>query len=133
MYKRLPVLALCLAAADLGTSACDDDGDDRPRASASEPSTTASEPSAGASTSAPSAAEPRKLTGVMSKLYLKTIRDHYPDLADIDDATLLAHGNAFCAARGKALGDQAKKTMREIDTTPKQTAQIMGTAHGLCR
>ncbi|MGK5632039.1 hypothetical protein [Streptomyces sp. URMC 123] len=150
MYKRLPVLVLCLTVAALGTSACDDSGDNRSGAPAPAAPAAASSP-AGASSggseagpqdspqdsapASPSAdpAKPRQLTGLLSKLYLKTIRDNYPNMASISDETLIDHGNAFCAAQGVALADQAKKTMKELGTTPKQTAQIMGSAHGYCR
>ncbi|UFQ13755.1 MULTISPECIES: hypothetical protein [Streptomyces] len=75
----------------------------------------------------------KSLTGILAKLYLKSIRDHCPDMVDLVDDTLLRRGNAFCAARGQALADQAKTTMKELGTTPKQTARIVGTAHGCCR
>ncbi|MGX1886646.1 hypothetical protein [Streptomyces sp. NPDC055287] len=137
MYKRLPTLILCLTVASLGTSACDDSGDNRsgvpaPAASAAHAPSETSQEGAPAGSSE-DRAKPRQLTGVLSKLYLKTIRDNYPDMASISDEALLIHGNAFCAAQGVALADQAKKTMKELGTTSKQTAQIMGSAHGYCR
>ncbi|OEJ28639.1 hypothetical protein AR457_33485 [Streptomyces agglomeratus] len=137
MYKRLPILVLCLTVACLGTSACDDSGDNRPGTPA--PATSANgAPSKTTREATPAGssadrAEPRQLTGVLAKLYLKTVRDHYPDMAHISDEALLIHGNAFCAAQGVALADQAKKTMKELGTTSKQTARIMGSAHGYCR
>ncbi|MEV5238106.1 hypothetical protein AB0K89_03080 [Streptomyces cinnamoneus] len=147
MYKRLPLLALCLTAAALGTSACDASGDSRssaPTASASASAPAATAPAtapASASTpaGAPSAnpsgspAEARALTGLMREVYLRTLRKNYPDLDRISDDVLVEHGNAFCAARGQALGDQAKKTMKELDLTPKQATPIVATAHAYCR
>jgi hypothetical protein len=137
MYKRLPVLVLCVTLASLGTSACDDSGANRsgapaPAASAASASSESSQEGTPAGNSE-DRAKPRRLTGVLSKLYLKTIRDNYPDMASISDEALLIHGNAFCAAQGVALADQAKKAMKELGATPKQTAQIMGSAHGYCR
>ncbi|WP_093797006.1 hypothetical protein [Streptomyces sp. Wb2n-11] len=137
MHKRLPVLALCLTLAFLGTSACDDSGDNRsrvpaPSASAADaPSEASREGTPAGSSEGP--AGPRRLTGVLAELYLKTIRDNYPDMTSISDEALLIHGNAFCAAQGVALADRAKKTMKELGTTSKQTAQIMISAHGYCR
>ncbi|GAA1530845.1 hypothetical protein GCM10009730_45160 [Streptomyces albidochromogenes] len=137
MYHRLPVLILCLTVACLGTSACDNSGNNNPGTSAPSASvvpTPSKTPHRGTPTGpAEDHAEPLQLTGTLAKLYLKTIRDNYPDMASLSDETLLVHGNAFCAARGTALADQAKKTMKELGTTAKQTAQIMGIAHGYCR
>ncbi|QEV21755.1 hypothetical protein [Streptomyces alboniger] len=133
MYKRLPVLALCLATAALGISACDDSGDNRSGAPARAASTAPPSPESPSAASSGDDAKPRQLTGAMPAFFLKTIRDHYPDMDNISDEKLLAHGNAFCAAEGQALADQAKKTMKELGTTPKQTARIMGSAHGYCR
>ncbi|MCA6091486.1 hypothetical protein LE181_04805 [Streptomyces sp. SCA3-4] len=140
MYKRLPLLALCLTAAALGASACDASGDSRSSAPAASASASASA-SAAASTpaAAPSGspsdspAEARRLTGPMREVYLRTLRKNYPDLDRISDDVLVEHGDAFCAARGQALGDQAKKTMRELDLTPKQATPIVATAHAYCR
>ncbi|WP_190128678.1 hypothetical protein [Streptomyces mashuensis] len=61
------------------------------------------------------------------------MRKQYPELDHISDEKLLAHGNAFCTIRGAALGDQFKKSMGELGTTPKQTSGLLGAAHGLCR
>ncbi|MEU2870592.1 hypothetical protein ABZ769_15510 [Streptomyces olivoreticuli] len=133
MYKRLPMLALCLAAAVLGTSACSASGDSRSSSSASAAPSTASASAAPSESPSGTPAEARKLTGLLAAFYLKTIRENYPDLSHIDDDVLIAHGDAFCAARGQALADQAKKTSRELGLNPTQTVQIMGTAHGVCR
>ncbi|MFD5101772.1 hypothetical protein [Streptomyces albidochromogenes] len=137
MHHRLPVLILCLTVVGLGTSACDNSGNSNsgtPAPATSAAPTPSKTPFRGTPTGpAEDHAEPLQLTGTLAKLYLKTIRDNYPDMASISDETLLVHGNAACAAQGTALGGQAKKTMKELGTTAKQTAQIMGTAHGYCR
>ncbi|MEU1307978.1 hypothetical protein ABZ419_03645 [Streptomyces cinnamoneus] len=143
MYKRLPLVALCLAAAALGTSACDASGDSRSSAPAASASASAPAATAPATASAPAAApsanpsgspaEARALTGLMRAVYLRTLRKNYPDLDRISDDVLVEHGNAFCAAHGQALGDQAKKTMKELDLTPKQATPIVATAHAYCR
>ncbi|GAA0459058.1 hypothetical protein ACFQ2B_22330 [Streptomyces stramineus] len=125
MYKRLPSLALVLTVAVLGTSACEKSGD-KDAAASPAPATVSATPSA-------SPEKVRTLTGASSGLYLMILRKNYSDLSHIDDDTLVAHGNALCVARGQALGDQAKKTMRELDITPKQATQIMATAHTFCR
>ncbi|WP_431041062.1 hypothetical protein ACQUSR_03610 [Streptomyces sp. P1-3] len=131
MHKRLPLLALCLTAVALGTTSCGTSGDaddSRPRASA---------PPSGAAASASAGASPvpqgRGLTGLLPKFFLKTLRDNYPDLDHISDDVLVAHGDAFCTIRGAALGEQFKKSMRQLGTTKEQTSRIMGAAHGLCR
>ncbi|MEU8918921.1 hypothetical protein [Streptomyces nigrescens] len=74
----------------------------------------------------------RGLTGPSARLYLRTVREHYPDLDRISDDVLVAHGNALCVARGQALVDQAKKTKKELEVTGRQASQILGTAHGHC-
>ncbi len=115
MYKRLPALALCLTPTFLGTSACDDSGDNRSRvpapsaSAASAPSEASREGTPAGSSEDP--AKPRQLTGVPAKLCLKTIRDNCPDMTSISDEAPLIHGNAFCAPQGVALADQAKRTM----------------------
>ncbi|MFF4530350.1 hypothetical protein ACFY1P_13835 [Streptomyces sp. NPDC001407] len=129
MYKRLPMLALCLAVTTLGVTACDASGDSHASASATPTPT----PAATSESPSPSPAEARVLTGLLRAGYLRIIRTNYSDLDGISDDALVDHGNAFCAAHGQALADQAKKTMKELAITPKQTTQIMGTAHGVCR
>ncbi|WP_228973182.1 hypothetical protein [Streptomyces sp. DH12] len=140
--KRLPVLVLCLTVVAAGTSACDDSRDNRsdspaPAATAAAtsppPAPPAISPGGSPARSSEDRPGPRRLTGVLSELYLKTVRTHYPDMAGISDEALLTHGNALCAAQGPALADQAKKTMKELGTTSRQTARIMGSAHGYCR
>ncbi|MFD5700271.1 hypothetical protein [Streptomyces lasiicapitis] len=132
MHQRLPLLAVCLVFAAFGASACDSSGD-RGSSAPARPTDTSASASAAPSGS-PSAApdELRGLTGPSAKLYLKTIRDHYPDLDRISDDVLVAHGNALCLARGQALVDQAKKTKQELELTGKQASQVLGTAHGHC-
>ncbi|MGW1073903.1 hypothetical protein [Streptomyces sp. NPDC002537] len=134
MYKRLPSLALCLAAAVLGTSACGASGESRSSASAA-PAAASSAPAAAPSeqSAATGPAEARTLTALSSMLYLRTVRKNYPDLERIDDDALVEHGNALCTTRGAALGDQFKKTVKELDITPKQASGIMGAAHAFCR
>ncbi|GAA2916564.1 hypothetical protein GCM10020221_10630 [Streptomyces thioluteus] len=130
MHKRLPLLAVCLAAAAFGTSACGASGDSGSSASAASASASASAAPSGSPSATP--AELRGLTGLSAKLYLRTIRKHYPDLDRIDDDTLVAHGNALCLANGQALVDQAIKTKKELELTGQQASQILGTAHGSC-
>ncbi|MFI1800099.1 hypothetical protein ACH427_22475 [Streptomyces sp. NPDC020379] len=132
MYKRLPMLALFVAATALGTSACGASGS---TAAAPSASASASPSPAQSSAAAPAAtpAEARQLTGLLRASYLRTIRTNYSDLDGISDDLLVEHGNAFCAAHGQALADQAKKTTKELGITPKETVKILGTAHGVCR
>ncbi|MFI9203540.1 hypothetical protein [Streptomyces sp. NPDC053048] len=132
MNKRLPLLALCLTVAALGTTACDASGGS-PSSASSAPSTPSASPSASAPAPASPSAEARTLTGMSSALYLRTLRKNYPDLDHLGDDVLVTHGNALCAARGAALGDAVKKTMRELGTNTQQTTQILGTAHAFCR
>ncbi|WP_206506534.1 hypothetical protein [Streptomyces chrestomyceticus] len=134
MHKRLPLLATCLALAAFGISACGPSGDRGARSSATPAPASASASASAAPTGSPSAtpAELRGLTGLAAKFYLKTIREHYPDLDHISDDVLVAHGNALCVARGQAFVDQALKTKRELGITGKQTSRIIGTAHGSC-
>lgn len=140
MHKRLPLLAICLTAAALAVSACGPSGDSdssAPETSASAPAAPSASPSASAPASrsaSPSAAteEVRGLTGLSAKLYVETIRKHYPDLDHISDDVLVTHGNALCLARGQALVDQAKKTKQELELSGKQASAVLGTAHGLC-
>ncbi|WP_424890127.1 hypothetical protein [Streptomyces sp. XH2] len=140
MHKRLPLLAVCLAVAALGVSACGpsgDSGSSAPATSASTPTpipTPASTSASDAPSKSPSAApeEVRGLTALSAKLYLKTIREHYPDLDRISDDVLVTHGNALCLARGQALVDQVKKTKQELELSGKQASAVLGTAHGLC-
>lgn len=132
MHKRLPLLAAGLALAALGTSACGSSDD---RGSSTSATPTAESPSRSATPSGSPSKAPadvRELKGLSAKLYLKTIRDHYPDLDRIDDDVLVTHGNALCVARGQDLVDQAKKTKRELRLTGKQASRILGTAHGSC-
>ncbi|WP_367138748.1 MULTISPECIES: hypothetical protein [Streptomyces] len=134
MHKRLPLLAVCLTVAALGVSACGPSGDSEASASAT-PATAsapASAPAAAPSGSPSAPAGARGLTGLPAKLYLKTIRDNYPDLDRISDDVLVAHGNALCLAQGQALVDQAIKTKKELELTGKQASQILGSAHGMC-
>ncbi|MCS0635872.1 hypothetical protein NX801_09370 [Streptomyces sp. LP05-1] len=140
MHQRLPLLTACLALAALGASACGPSGDHGPGAPVT-PATASAPPSAPVSASAsaapsggPSAgsADGHKPTGLSAKLYLKTIRGHYPDLDRVSDDALVAHGDALCVARGQALVDQALKTKQELELTGKQVSQILGTAHGYC-
>lgn len=136
MHKRLPLLATCLVLAAFGISACGPSGDSG-ASSAATPAPASASGSASASAApagSPSATpdEVRGLTGFAAKFYLKTIREHYPDLDRISDDVLVAHGNALCITRGQAFVDQALKTKRELGITGKQTSQIMGTAHGMC-
>ncbi|WP_411135220.1 hypothetical protein [Streptomyces sp. C10] len=72
------------------------------------------------------------LTGPSARLYLRTVREHYPDLDRTSDDVLVARGNALCVARGQALVDQAKKTKKELEVTGRRASQILGTAHGHC-
>lgn len=152
MHKRLPLLAICLTAAALAVSACGPSGDSdssAPETSASAPAAPSASPSVSASASrsaSPSASAPasrsaspsaateevRGLTGLSAKLYVETIRKHYPDLDHISDDVLVTHGNALCLARGQALVDQAKKTKQELELSGKQASAVLGTAHGLC-
>ncbi|MEU5418960.1 hypothetical protein ACH4UT_31870 [Streptomyces sp. NPDC020799] len=129
MYKRLPLLALCLAATALATSACGGSGSNAAAPSASTATPSPSSPPSPAA--AP--AEAPKLTGLLRASYLRTIRTNYSELDGISDDVLVEHGNAFCAAHGQALADQAKKTTKELGLTPKETVKILGTAHGVCR
>ncbi|MCF3105766.1 hypothetical protein IPZ58_29885 [Streptomyces roseoverticillatus] len=130
MHKRLPLLAVCLVAAALGASACGPSGD----SGSSAPAVSASASASAAPSASPSAApeEVRGLTGLSAKLYLDTIRKHYPDLDRISDDVLVTHGNALCLARGQDLVDQAKKTKQELELSGKQASAVLGTAHGLC-
>lgn len=130
MHKRLPLLTVCLALAAFGASACGSSGDRGASASATPAAASASAAPSGSPSAAP--AEVRGLTGPSAKLYLKTVREHYPDLDRISGDALVAHGNALCVARGQALVDQAKKTKQELELTGKQASQILGTAHGYC-
>ncbi|MGW2596448.1 hypothetical protein [Streptomyces klenkii] len=136
MHKRLPLLAVCLTVAALGASACGPSGDSEASASATPATASASAPAsapAAAPSGSPSAsAGARGLTGLPAKLYLKTIRDNYPDLDRISDDVLVAHGNALCLAQGQALVDQAIKTKTELELTGKQASQVLGSAHGMC-
>ncbi|WP_069883679.1 hypothetical protein [Streptomyces luteocolor] len=130
MYKRLPMLTVCFALAAFGASACGPSKDGGASVSAT-PATQSASANPSESPSAPPA-EARGLKGLSARLYLRTIREHYPDLDDISDEELVAHGDALCAARGQALVDQAKKTKKELGLTGKQASQILGTAHGSC-
>ncbi|MFD9537377.1 hypothetical protein [Streptomyces sp. NPDC060010] len=127
MHKRLPLLVVCLALAAFGASACGPSGDRGPSASATPAAASAPAPSGSPST-APT--EVRGLT--VPSVYLKTIRENFPDLDRISDDVLVAHGNALCAAGGQVLVDQVKKTKQELELTGKQASQILGTAHGNC-
>ncbi|MFE5872810.1 hypothetical protein ACFQ6V_29720 [Streptomyces roseifaciens] len=132
MHKRLPLLAVCLTVAAFGASACDPSGDGGSSASATPttaPASASAEPSGSPSAAS---AEVRGLTGLSAKLYLKTIREHYPDLDRISDDVLVTHGNALCVANGQALVDQAIKTKQELELTGKQASAILGSAHGSC-
>ncbi|MFD0413353.1 hypothetical protein [Streptomyces sp. NPDC127108] len=130
MHKRLPLLAACLTLAALGASACGSSGDREASASATPTTASASAtPSRGPSASPDGA---RGLTELSAAFYLKTIREHYPDLDRISDDVLVAHGSALCAAHGQALVDQVKKTRRELKVDGKQASRILGTAHGSC-
>ncbi|EPH44132.1 hypothetical protein ABT390_12485 [Streptomyces aurantiacus] len=133
MRKRLPLFAACLALAAFGASACGS-SDDGGSGSSSTPKAAASESAPVTAPGSPSAspADVRGLKGVAAKLYLKTIRDHYPDLDRVSDDELVAHGDALCLAQGQDLVDQAKKTKRELELTGKQASRILGTAHGMC-
>ncbi|WP_125261826.1 hypothetical protein [Streptomyces alboflavus] len=133
MHKRLPLLAVCLTLAAFGASACGSSGDREAKASATPTATSATSPSAAPSGS-PSASPDgaRGLTEVSAAFYLKTIRENYPDLDRVSDDELVAHGSALCAAHGRALVDQAKKTKRELRLDGKQASRILGTAHGSC-
>ncbi|GHG72507.1 hypothetical protein [Streptomyces griseocarneus] len=138
MHKRLTPLALCLvAAAVLGTSACDSSGDSRANGPSAAPSG-ASAPAGAAPSASPSSspAKVRTLTGIMSKLYVRSVRKNYPDVDHISDDSLITYGNAICVARSTspdAFGKQAKKTMQDLGTTPTQTAHILGSADAFCR
>ncbi|MFG2294893.1 hypothetical protein [Streptomyces sp. NPDC048603] len=133
MHQRLPLLAVCLTLTALGASACGPSGGAGASASAT-PAATPSVSASAAPSASPSAApaEARGLTGLSAKLYLRSIRKHYPDLDRINDDVLVAHGNALCLAYGQALVDQAIKTKQELELTGKQASQVMGTAHGSC-
>ncbi|MER6393146.1 hypothetical protein ABT236_32370 [Streptomyces sp. NPDC001523] len=130
MHKRLPLLVVCLAFAAFGASACGPSGDRGPSTSATPAA--ASMPASVAPSGSPSTvpAEVRGLT--VPSVYLKTIRENYPDLDRISDDVLVTHGNALCAAGGQALVDQVKKTKQELEITGQQASQILGTAHGNC-
>ncbi|MEV5376096.1 hypothetical protein AB0L26_08990 [Streptomyces nondiastaticus] len=128
MHKRLPLLAICLTAAALAVSACGPSGD----SDSSAPETSASAPAAPSASPSAATEEVRGLTGLSAKLYVETIRKHYPDLDHISDDVLVTHGNALCLARGQALVDQAKKTKQELELSGKQASAVLGTAHGLC-
>ncbi|WP_431772480.1 hypothetical protein [Streptomyces cucumeris] len=132
MHKRLPLLTVCVALAAVGASACGSSGDRGSSASATPAA--AAEPASAAPSRSPSAApsDVRGLTGLSAKLYLRTIRKHYPDLDRISDDVLVAHGNALCVSYGQDLVDQFKKTKRELELTGKQTSGIFGAAHGSC-
>ncbi|MEV5976709.1 hypothetical protein [Streptomyces sp. NPDC052114] len=130
MYKRLPLLTVCLALAAFGVSACGSSGDGGESTAATPPKASASAAPSVRPSETP--AEARRLTGLSAKLYLRTIREHYPDLDDISDDELVAHGDALCVAQGQALVDQAKKTKKELALTGKQASRILGTAHGSC-
>ncbi|WP_405661757.1 hypothetical protein [Streptomyces sp. RK9] len=136
MHKRLPLLAVCLTLAAFGATACGSSGDREAKASATPTATsaTAATSSSAAPPGSPSASPDgaRELTEVSAAFYLKTIREHYPDLDRIDDDVLVAHGSALCAAHGQALVDQVKKTRRELDLDGKQASRVLGTAHGSC-
>ncbi|WP_306333296.1 hypothetical protein [Streptomyces sp. KL118A] len=128
MHKRPPRLALLLlTAAAFGTTACDASGTD-----ASAPSASTS-PSPSPSASAAPAPEGRGLQGPAAGLFLKTLREHHPDLDHIEDDALVAEGDALCTVRGAALGEQFTKSTHRLGTTKKQTSSIMGAAHALCR
>ncbi|MET8688328.1 hypothetical protein ABZV77_29390 [Streptomyces sp. NPDC004732] len=131
MHKRPPRLALLLlTAAAFGTTACDASSTD-----SSAPSAASSAPSASTSPSASAAPTPqgRGLKGPAAALFLKTLREHHPDLDHIDDDALVAEGDALCTVRGAALGEQFTKSTHRLGTTKKQTSSIMGAAHALCR
>jgi hypothetical protein len=126
MRQRPPLLAaaLCLAVAAFGASACGS-SDDREASASATPAT----PSV---TTSAAPAEARGLTGLSAELYLKTIREHYPDLDRIADDVLVAHGDALCLADGQDLVDQVKQTKQELELTGKQASRVLGTAHGYC-
>lgn len=63
--------------------------------------------------------------------FLKTIRDHVPELAGIEPDSLVKHANALCTARGQALKDQLEKTREELKLDRNQMAKL--TAHALVR
>ncbi|KNB51010.1 hypothetical protein [Streptomyces caatingaensis] len=134
MHKRLPLLAVCLAAAAFGASACGGSGDGGASASKASAPASAAPSAPSAPSGSPSAApgEARGLTGLSAKLYLRTIRKNHPDLDRVDDDTLVAHGNALCLANGQALVDQVKKTKQELELTGKQASAVLGSAHGSC-
>ncbi|WP_058043324.1 hypothetical protein [Streptomyces roseifaciens] len=132
MHKRLPLLAVCLTVAAFGASACGPSGDSKSSASATPAAASVSASAAPSGSPSAAPAEVHGLTGLSAKLYLRTIREHYPDLDRISDDVLVTHGNALCVARGQALVDQAKKTKQELELTGKQASQILGTAHGNC-
>ncbi|MEU6820602.1 hypothetical protein ABZ921_08240 [Streptomyces atriruber] len=135
MYKRPPCLALLLlTAAAFCATACDASGTD---SSAHSAPSTSSAPSASTSPSPSASAAPtpegRGLKGPAAGLFLKTLREHRPDLDHIDDDALVAEGDALCTVRGAALGEQFTKSTRRLGITKKQTSSIMGAAHALCR
>ncbi|MFC5149507.1 hypothetical protein [Streptomyces aureoversilis] len=132
MHKRLPLLAVCLTVAAFGASACGPSDDSGSSASATPTAASASASAARSGSPSAAPAEARGLTGLPAKLYLKTIRKHYPELDRISDDVLVSHGNALCVAHGQALVDQAIKTKQELELTGKQASQILGTAHGNC-
>ncbi|MGH4029389.1 hypothetical protein ACQB60_10690, partial [Actinomycetota bacterium Odt1-20B] len=133
MHKRHPLLVLGLMAAfTLGTSACGPSDDKPSSASGESARTSASDRAAPSASASASAAKGPGLKGAQPAFFLKTIRDNYPDLDRIGDEELVAHGDALCTVRGAAIGDQFKKTVRELGISKKQASRITGVAHGLC-